>query len=149
MENDENKEYKAKSNARIRRENKLGTYETELKVERMRWERSQLRHPAENAQLRTALFGRFSFEDTPTLNAEGQLFIGANPWARQWVQDVQQMYPPLRKSHVCEPPPAHVSEQTLLGEVLHASVADRFALLLSEPWPRACDIPRLRGPQYL
>ena len=51
MENDENKEYKAKSNSRIRWENKMGRYETESKVERMRWERSQIINPEENEQL--------------------------------------------------------------------------------------------------
>ena len=81
----------AKTNARIRREHKLGTYETELKVERRKWERSQFLHPGENEHLRVALFGHLSSEEMPTVNEQGQLFIGANPWAKQWVEDAQEM----------------------------------------------------------
>ena len=39
--------------------------------------------------MRTALFGTFPFEDYETLNDQGQLNSSANPWAVQYVEDLQ------------------------------------------------------------
>ena len=49
------------------------------------------RNPEENAQLRTAPFGTFQFEELPTLTEDGQLTEEANPWAKQWVSDLKEM----------------------------------------------------------
>ena len=62
---------------------KLGLVPTalEIKVQKLRWLQAMVRHPDAHAQVLGALFAQLRRERTPTLDDEGRLAAGANPWA--------------------------------------------------------------------
>ena len=86
------KQYVAKSARAVRRMMKFHTTESELQTERMRAARHQILNPDEYEQLRTAMFSQFPFEEQATLTLDGCTTDYANPWAKQWEQDVTAMF---------------------------------------------------------
>ena len=82
------KKYAALSNNAVWKKVKMVPSGLELQIRRLRWYQSVSFDPSTHAQYLTALFGRFRFEQEPTIIATGHLAVSANPWARQFVQDV-------------------------------------------------------------
>jgi hypothetical protein len=78
----------AKSNAAIRRMFQMHTIESEQRIERLNWMKSQIKHPDENVLLHASLFGHYAFESESTLDEGGRVRANANSFARQFEDDL-------------------------------------------------------------
>ena len=59
-------------------------------VRRLRWYQSWARDPQGHAQIICAVLGKMRCEATETLDAEGRVAAGANPWLLQMMKDLQE-----------------------------------------------------------
>ena len=72
---------------------KLAPTALEMTVRRLRWYQDWIRHLDDHRQVVASILGRFQFdsdEDTP-LDGEGRVRATANPWAKQFVNDINQL----------------------------------------------------------
>ena len=66
--------------------------EEEAYVRRLKWYQQVARTPSKHADLLAAMFGKYAFEDTPTVQQGGRIAEGANTWAKQFQKDIQGLH---------------------------------------------------------
>ncbi|OLP76247.1 hypothetical protein AK812_SmicGene43842 [Symbiodinium microadriaticum] len=84
-------EYHAIPSKKVWRFLQLVPTSIELRVRRLKHWQSVARCPHRHVQLLASVFGQFSFEASPTLDAQGRIAVGSNPWAMQFERDIRAL----------------------------------------------------------
>ena len=79
----------ALSNCEVRRRLGFATIKSELQSRRLQWLQSVAFYPEHNSVLLATLTGKYSWEDYDQLDDQARPTCQANPWLRQWYQDLE------------------------------------------------------------
>eukprot|EP00959_Pyramimonas_sp_CCMP1952_P194438 4065710-Pyramimonas_sp.AAC.1 len=68
----------------------VASYLTELRIRRLKWLQAVCKHPSTHVQVMASVFGEVGGHRV--VDEGGHLCDDANPWAKQWWQDLLSMH---------------------------------------------------------